>query len=262
MSIEFAVRDVVQHMTARILSSMARVARFGGSRILPAGLLSICLLALSHVPGAAQTTAKPETRTSLDSIELVQLSGLVLDGSGEQMATVPYANIYLQGSGRGTYTDFTGFFSIVVAVGDTVRFSAVGFEPATLIVPDTLSDQRYSIVQLLTQDTINLATAVIFPWPSREHFKLEFLAMDVTDELSLAAQANLAEDRLAEAARQAYPDANESGDYYLRQQARRSYYAGQVPPMNIFNPVAWSQFFKAWKNGDFKKKDTKSSNKK
>ena len=192
--------------------------------------------------------------TGVDST-LVQLSGLVLDGSQEELASVPYANIYIEGVGRGTYTDFSGFFSIVVREGDTVRFSAVGFETATLVVPDTLEDQRYSIVQMLSQDTFNLPVAVIFPWPSREHFKLEFLAMDVSSELQRQAQANLAERRLREARKEVLPDGKESADFYLRQQARRSYYVGQTPPMNIFNPIAWGQFFKSWKDGDFKKQE-------
>ncbi len=186
---------------------------------------------------------------------LVQLSGLVLDGSQEELASIPYANIYVQGSGRGTYSDFSGFFSIVVKEGDTIRFTAVGFEAASLVVPDTLGEQRYSVVQLLSQDTVNLPTAVIFPWPSREHFKLEFLAMDVSSELQRKAQVNLAEERLQQARKEVLPDGDESADFYLRQQARRSYYVGQTPPMNIFSPVAWGQFFKSWKDGDFKKKD-------
>ena len=36
--------------------------------------------------------------------------------------------------------------------------------------------------------------------------------------------------------------------------AGKTYYAGQIPPMNIFNPFAWAEFVKAWKRGDFKKK--------
>ena len=206
--------------------------------------LLFCLALFSIVLAKAQT-----------SENLVQLSGLVLDGSQDELGSVPYANIYVQGEGRGTYTDFSGFFSIVVRQGDTIRFSAIGFESASLIVPDSLTDQRYSIVQMMSQDTINLATAVIFPWPSREHFKLEFLAMDVSSDLALSAQANLAERRLREARKDVLPDGNESADFYLREQARRSYYVGQMPPMNIFNPIAWGQFFNAWKKGDFKKKD-------
>ncbi len=214
-------------------------------------LVLVLCFGVSLSLSAQKTTAKPTG----DSVRLVQLSGLVLDGGEEQLASVPYANIYLPGTGRGTYTDFSGFFSIVVKQGDTVQFSAIGFAPATLIVPDTLKEQRYSIVQLMSQDTAMLATAVIFPWPSRDHFKLEFLAMDVSNEFQLQAQANLAEEKLASARKEMLPDGNESGDFYLRQQARRSYYVNQTPPMNIFSPIAWGQFFKAWKDGDYKKKE-------
>ena len=214
-------------------------------------LATLSLLGLLALPVLAQA----QGITPGGDSTLVQLSGLVLDGSQAELASVPYANIYIQGAGRGTYSDFSGFFSIVVREGDTVRFSAVGFESATLVVPDTLDDQRYSIVQMLSQDTLNLPVAVIFPWPSREHFKLEFLAMDVSSDLQRQAQVNLAERRLQEARKEVLPDGKESVDYYLRQQARRSYYVGQTPPMNIFNPIAWGQFFKSWKNGDFKKQD-------
>ena len=41
----------------------------------------------------------------------------------------------------------------------------------------------------------------------------------------------------------------------LRQQANKAYYSGQLPPMNILNPAAWAEFIRAWKRGDFKKKD-------
>ena len=213
------------------------------------------LLALSSVLCFGVSPTLLAQTPPADTARLVQLSGLVLDGGAEELASIPYATIYLQGTGRGTYTDFSGFFSIVVEAGDTVSFSAVGFQDAELVVPDTLTDQRYSIVQMMSQDTMTLATAVIFPWPSREHFKLEFLAMDVSNELQLQAQSNLAEEKLAAASKSMLADGNESGDFYLRQQARRSYYVGQTPPMNIFSPVAWGQFFKAWKDGDFKKKE-------
>lgn len=209
------------------------------------------LVSFFALVGATALTAQTEPAEE----GLVQLSGLVLDGSQDELAAVPYATIAVMGEGRGTYSDFSGFFSIVVRELDTIQFSAVGFESATLVVPDTLSAQRYSIVQLMSQDTLNLPTAVIFPWPSREHFKLEFLAMDVTNELSSAARTNLAEERLSQARREVLPDGNESADFYLRQQAKRSYYVGQTPPMNIFNPISWGQFFNAWKRGDFKKEE-------
>lgn len=188
--------------------------------------------------------------------DLVQFSGMVLDGSDEQLYPVPYTNILVKDQGRGTYSDFKGFFSIVVRKGDVIVFSAVGYKTVEYQVPTDLDDDRYSIVQLMTRDTINLPEAVIFPWPSREHFKLEFLAMDVTPELQERAQRNLASETLERMRNEVRSDGNENADFYLRQQAREYYYIGQQPPMNIFNPVAWKKFFDSWKRGDFKKKSS------
>lgn len=188
---------------------------------------------------------------------LIQFSGMVLDGSNEALYPVPYSNILVKNKSRGTYSDLNGFFTIVVEKKDTIVFSAIGYRTVEVTIPDSLEDNRYSLIQLLSQDTINLPETVVFPWPSREHFRLEFLAMDVTQELQERAVENLAE-RTLEQARSVVPsDGNEHADYYLRQQARDYYFIGQTPPMNIFNPIAWKKFFDAWKNGDFKKKKDK-----
>ncbi|MEM6965318.1 MAG: carboxypeptidase-like regulatory domain-containing protein [Bacteroidota bacterium] len=199
-----------------------------------------------------KTTAQEKVDSSL-----VQFSGMVLDGSNEELLPVPYTNIFVKEEGRGTYSDFNGFFSIVVKKGDKIEFSAIGYQTVEFIIPDTLTDKRYSVVQLMTQDTINLPEAIVFPWPSRDHFKQEFLAMDVSQAMQQRAVENLASDALARMRNSVPTDGNESADFYLRQQARNYYHIGQTPPMNIFSPVAWKQFFDAWKNGDFKKKKKK-----
>ncbi|MDX1943697.1 MAG: carboxypeptidase-like regulatory domain-containing protein [Saprospiraceae bacterium] len=186
---------------------------------------------------------------------LVQFSGMVLDGSTEQLYPVPFTNILVKDKGRGTYSDFKGFFSIVVEKGDVIVFSAIGYKTVEYKIPMDLEDDRYSLVQLMTQDAYNLPETVVFPWPSRDHFKLEFLAMDVTPELQRRATENLAKETLERASLGVASDGRENANYYLRQQSREYYYIGQQPPMNIFNPIAWGKFFQAWKNGDFKKKD-------
>ncbi|MEY3368646.1 MAG: hypothetical protein RI973_1801 [Bacteroidota bacterium] len=185
---------------------------------------------------------------------LVQFTGMVLDGTTADLIPVPFTNIIVKDKGRGTYTDFSGFFSIVVEKGDVVEFSAVGYKTVEYLIPSELKDNRYSLVQLMTQDTINLPETVVFPWPSKEHLKLEFLAMDVTSEMEQRALRNVANETL-EKMRSSVPSVGaEHANYYLRQQARNYYYIGQQPPMNIFNPIAWKQFFDAWKRGDYKKK--------
>lgn len=190
--------------------------------------------------------------------ELVQFSGLLLTDDGHGLIPVPYATVFIPNKYRGTYTDYRGFFSIVVEKGDKVRFNYVGLESQTITIPDTLTQDRYSIVQIMPQDTITLPETVIFAWPSREHFKIEFLKMDVTPELQRRAVKNLANEYLAEARKNdnIVPySGRESANFYLRQQSRDYVYIGQTPPMNIFSPLAWAQFFKSWKDGKYKKKN-------
>ena len=191
---------------------------------------------------------------SQDQSKLVQFSGLVLTEENDELVPLPFVNIAIVGSQRGTYSNLDGFFTIVGSKGDSVNFSAIGFKPVTYVIPDTLQTNRYSVYQLMTKDTILLPETVIYPWPSREHFRLEFLAMDITDELESIANENLAEKALKEMREQLPADGNENADYYLRQQASAQYYSGQIRPMNILNPMAWKRFFDAWKRGDFKSK--------
>ena len=39
----------------------------------------------------------------------------------------------------------------------------------------------------------------------------------------------------------------------LAQQAQVAAYAGQAPPVNLLNPVAWAKFIQAIKSGDLKR---------
>jgi hypothetical protein len=217
----------------------------------PASLRLLCCLCLCFAARTTVLTAQPQPNAPNRAI---QFSGVVVTEENGRMVPVPFANLYINERKTGTSTSFSGYFSIVAEMGEHVTFSAVGFRKAELKVPDTLRDDRYSMVQILSRDTILLAEAVIFPWPNRDYFKTEFLAMNVNNELERRAMDNLNSETL-DKVRQATPlDGRETGSMYLRQQAKSYYYYGQAPPMNIFSPLAWSQFFSAWKNGDFKKK--------
>jgi len=138
-------------------------------------LVTIAFVILGYLTTFAQNLEKKDS--------LIQFSGLVLDGTTDELLPIPFTNVYAkEDTRRGVSTDFEGFFTVVAKKGETIIFSAIGYKQIEFVVPDTLSDTRYSIVQLMSQDTINLPETVVFPWPSREHFKIEFLAMDVTPE--------------------------------------------------------------------------------
>lgn len=195
-----------------------------------------------------------------DQEEVVQFSGTLFTLEDGNIVPVQLANVLVEKSGRGTYTDLDGFFSIVAEEGDAIVFSAIGFETVRFEIPDTLSTNRYTIVQMMSQDTINLPMVKIFPWPSREHFKQEFLALEVPDDLQQRAEDNLAAATMEQLRKNLPADGVETGSIYLRRQADSYYSFGQAKPINLLNPIAWSKFFKAWKNGDFRRRKTNQQN--
>jgi hypothetical protein len=204
------------------------------------------LLLLLPVLGSAQTK----------DTSLIQFSGVFLDA--DSLTPVPYVSIVVINSQRGTNTDYRGAFSFVAHAGDTVRFTCIGYKPFQCIIPDTLSTKRYTIIQLFSRDTIELPEAVIFPWPSKDEFREAFLTLRIPDDDLERARKNLER----EAERDDIYDSPNWGsiNYKISNQmyTERLYYAGQAPPISIFNPFAWAQFFKALKDGDLK--DPRKSN--
>lgn len=203
-------------------------------------LLACLLLGTTHAH--AQTDQK----------KLIQLSGLVL--TSDSLIGVPYTTVIVKGTGRGTISNGQGFFSIVAEVGDELVFTSIGFTNSYYKISDTLTEVRYSIVQLMTPDTIFLPETMVFPWPTKEQFREAFLALNIPPGDIEIAKRNLEKQRLMELGETLAYDPSETASLYLRSEATKFYYAGQAPPMNIFNPIAWAKFVQAWRNGDFKKK--------
>jgi len=183
----------------------------------------------------------------------VQISGIVVAGS--KLEPVPFVTVLEKSSYRGTSSDYYGFFSFVAMPGDTIVFSSIGYKKSTYVIPDTLSNGRYSLIHAMEEDTVKLAQLDVYPWPSREQFRDAFLNTDIPNDDLARAQNNLNPETLA-LKQEAYPAGGSLNFKWQMQDVHsRLYYAGQAPPNNLLNPIAWSQFIQAWKNGDFKKKD-------
>jgi len=188
----------------------------------------------------------------------IQFSGVVVtqDEKTGDAVPLPFTNVYVKGSSRGTISAFDGFFSIVALRGDTIKFSYIGFEPVEFVIPDTLSVHFYSVYQIMTQNDILLPETVIYSWPRKEYFKQELLAMDISNELKKQAEQNLAEKIIKEMIKEVPFDGVESVNLQLNKIADDAVYTGQIKPMRIFDVMAWQKFIKAWKRGDFKRKKT------
>lgn len=191
-----------------------------------------------------------QNKTSKDSV--VQLFGVVM--TADSLQGLPSVSIMVKGQNRGTISNEEGVFSIVVLKGDEVEFSSIGFKSKTVMVPIDLKGDQFSMIQLMVNDTVYLPATIIKQRPTREQFERDFANTVVPyDELEIArANNDVATRRLMMTT--LTPDGREASSMYLRQQSRKLYYSGQIAPMNIFNPFAWSEFIKSWKRGDYKKK--------
>lgn len=184
---------------------------------------------------------------------VIQFSGLVV--TGDSLAPVPYSTVWIKNTRRGTITDYFGFFSITVNELDTLRITAVGFKDVQYVVPDTLTQSRYSAIQVMTRDTIYLAETLIYPWPTREQFRHAFLHTEIPDDDYDRAMRNLARADMKERLRHFPNTPNMNFRDVMNQTSDRMYYAGQAPPQRIFDPFAWGKFFQAWREGRFKRSE-------
>ncbi len=186
------------------------------------------------------------------SHDLVQFSGVVI--TGDSLKPVPFTNVIIRGTYRGTISDYFGFFSFVAKKNDTIEFSSLGFKKAHFVIPDTITENRYSLIQILHGDTVYFKETIIYPWPTQEQFKEAFLKLNIPDDDLERSKKNLARAEMKERMKEMPMDGSLNYKYAMQQKQSQLYYAGQYPPMNIFNPFAWAKFIQAWQNGEFKEK--------
>ncbi len=186
-----------------------------------------------------------------DSSRLVQLSGVVI--SETDLNPLPYTTVYDRSIKKGVVSDYYGFFSTVVLPGDTLLFSGFGYKLSTYIVPDTLKDNRYSIIHMLQKDTTNLKMVTVYPWPSREDFARAFVEMEPYDDAIRRAQRELSGESLAFVAARLDNDASLAHGYVANQRYTKLYTNGQLPVNNLLNPYSWAKLIQDWKAGKLSK---------
>ena len=179
----------------------------------------------------------------------MQVSGVVLDDS---LQPLPFVSIMLKGTRSGTVSDYYGFFTIVAKPGDELQFFSINHKNKIYNLSDTLSGRHYSIIQILTKDTILLPSVDVFPWPSKEQFKRAILNLDLSDTDIERAAKNIDNEDVRSSIKGGTMDAASNYRFKMQQQYTRLYQAGQYPSVSLLNPVAWAQFIDAWRKGKLK----------
>jgi hypothetical protein len=209
------------------------------------------LLFIFIIGAVAMNKAHAQFETVKDSV--VQLYGIVM--TADSLQGIPAVSITIKGQNRGTITNSQGVFSIVVLKGDEVEFTHVSYKTKTVTIPRNLQGNQYSVVQLMVEDTVYLPATIIKPRPSPQQFERDFVNTKVPDDdIEIARQNNNAASRRV-LMKSTPADGAEATAIQFRKVAQKATYSGQMPPQNLFNPAAWSEFIQAWKRGDFKRKN-------
>jgi len=145
-------------------------------------LLSILIFLFAGITSYAQENAR-----------VVQLSGQIIDNEGK----VPlYTNVVVKGTSRGTVCRIDGFYSLPVRTGEQIIFSRIGYVNQEFTVPDDGEGTFVTHDVTLQKDTLFLPEAFIKPWPDRDFFEIEFLALDVDNYYEDIAYQNLSPEKL------------------------------------------------------------------
>ncbi len=186
-------------------------------------------------------------RAVVDTSRMLQISGVVI--GEDHLEPLPYTTVWNRSIRKGVIADYYGFFTMVSFPGDTLVFNFYGYKRSTYIIPDTLEDNRYSIVHMMQTDTVNMPEVVVHPWPSRDEFARYFVEMKPYDDAMRRAQRELSGESLAFVAAKMNNDPSLAYGYVQNQRLTRLYTNGQLPSNNLFNPYAWAKLVEDWKAG-------------
>ena len=142
-------------------------------------LIGILLLACSFT-SFAQNAERP----------LVQFSGIIYNADNNSV--VPYATITNVSTGKQVGTaNYEGYFSFVAQEQDSLKFTSVGYFPATVAIPKDIGKKSLIVEIRMRAQVINLPMVHIFPWATTDEFRHDFLTMKVADDDLEIARKNL-----------------------------------------------------------------------
>jgi hypothetical protein len=182
----------------------------------------------------------------------IELTGVVM--SADSLRYLPFVSVVIKNKDDGTTSNDRGVFTLIADKGDTLEFTSVGFRKKRYVIPNNLSSNRYSVIQLMTQDTFYLPNTIIRPSLSKEEFDKAFKTWHIPDDKYETARKNTEYQTMRMLAFTLPKDGRENQSTYQQILTQRNYWAGQQPPMTIFSPLAWYEFYKAWKRGEYKRK--------
>ena len=133
-----------------------------------------------------------------DKIEPIQIKGIIL--SVIDSTPIAYVHIIDLTTGYGTAGDYMGEFSMRIYLGDTIRFSALGYKSLLLNLDEAPSGKHASFTIYMEEKVYDIPEIEVHPYPNFSDFKHAFLNLELPED-SFKVDLNLPEVGTSQAAR-------------------------------------------------------------
>ncbi|MCY1510988.1 hypothetical protein D9M68_453810 [compost metagenome] len=181
--------------------------------------------------------------------KLIQFSGIITDTDSN--IVVPYVTLTNISNKEQKYSaNYQGYFSIIVNPGDTIIFSAIGFNNKVLVLPSEIADFKYTEMIKMKPETVYLKAVHIYPWATIEEFNKEFLSMKVADDDMAIAKKNLSAKSIRSMTLTLPRSAAEISNSNYRYNFDRMVNVNMRQTNPLLNPFAWGRLMQQIFNGD------------
>ncbi len=168
---------------------------------------------------------------------VVQFSGVIYDADSNSV--VPYVNIKIKNTNQTYSANYKGYFSFVCHEGDSLLFSSVGYKKVTIIIPQNLTEKKFTAIIKLKSDNIMLPMVRVFPWASTDEFKKDFLTMKFADDDLEIARKNLSSESLRSLVASLPRDGSENNSLTFNNNHNGLVNKTGVQVNPLLNPLAW-----------------------
>lgn len=183
------------------------------------------------------------------SNKLVQFSGIITDTDSNSV--VPYVTITnVSNKGQKYAANYQGYFSIIVNPGDSLIFSAVGFNTKALVLPSEINQSSYTEMIKMKPETVYLKAVRIYPWATIEEFNKDFLSMKVADDDMAIAKRNLSQKSIQGMILSLPRNSAEITNSNYRYNFDRMMNVNMRQTNPLLNPFAWGKLMQQIFDGD------------
>ncbi|MDM1296796.1 hypothetical protein HX021_21135 [Sphingobacterium sp. N143] len=182
--------------------------------------------------------------------KIIQYSGVVTTvGSGLPVGYATATNLSFRNEAVAANNE--GYFSFVAHVGDTIRFSSVGFDPLIVTVPDVPGD-KFTASIVMQNLVTELPMVTPYPWASIEEFNIAFMNLDVSEDHIVRARKSLSYESLSAMAAVVPRDGNEMRSINNSQSfnTMNNKVINQRYANPLLNPFAWGSLIQQITKGN------------